>query len=295
MWIGAHVATKGGLTGAIESARAVGAEAAQIWGSNPRAWALPSVPDAQAREFGRAWRADGLGPLFLHAPYMVNVASPNREFRRRSVELAAATVRLSEAIGADGVVVHAGSAGASTDPLAGREAAARSFLAIAGPAESTRVVIELTAGGAGSVAATFPQARALFETADQDPRLALCADTCHLFAAGYSLDDPAGVAACFGELRRLGLSRRLRLVHANDSRYPRGSHRDSHTHIGQGLIGESGFAAILAQPAVRRCAVVCETPGGTPERARDVATLRRLAGLPRTRSSRSTESRRRGV
>jgi deoxyribonuclease-4 len=211
---------------------------------------------------------------------MVNVASPNEDFRRRSVDLAAATVRLAETIGADGVVVHAGSAGASTDPRIGVEAAAKSLLAIAGPAETTRVVIELTAGGAGSVASTFGQAKTLFEAAADDPRLALCADTCHLFVAGYALDEPAGVESCFRELRGVGLSRRLRLVHANDSRFPRGSHRDSHTHIGRGLIGEVGFASILAQPSVRRCAVICETPGRTEDRARDVATLRRLAGLP---------------
>jgi deoxyribonuclease-4 len=211
---------------------------------------------------------------------MVNVASPSGDFRRRSVDLAKATVKLAEAIGADGVVVHSGSAGATTDPKAGLEAAAGSLHAVAEAAERTRLLIELTAGGAGSVASTFSQARTLLDAAGRHERLALCADTCHLFATGYALDDPAGVADCFGELRRFGLTRRLALVHANDSRFPRGSHRDSHTHIGRGFIGERGFAAILAQPVVRRCAVICETPGRTEDRARDVATLRRLAGQP---------------
>jgi deoxyribonuclease-4 len=265
--------------GAIESARACGAQAAQIWGSNPRAWAHPSVSREQAAEFGRRWRGAGLGPLFLHAPYMVNVASPNEGFRRRSVDLASATVELAEAIGANGVVVHAGSAGAATDPRTGLDAAAASLLRIARVADRVRVLIELTAGGVGSVASTFPQAKRLLDAAEGNGRLALCADTCHLFAAGYALDEPEGVKACFDDLRRQGLARRLGLVHANDSKYPRGSHRDGHTHIGHGLIGEAGFAAILEQPAVRRCAVICETPGRTEDRARDVATLRRLAGL----------------
>ena len=285
MWIGAHVSTRGGLFGAIDSARACGAEAAQIWGSNPRAWAHPSVSRSRAEEFGKEWREAGFGPLFMHSPYMVNVASPNAGFRRRSVELATATVELAEVIGAQGVVVHAGSAGVGTDPRGGLEGAAHSLVQIAGAANRTRVLVELTAGGAGSVASTFPQARTLFEAAGWDDRLALCADTCHLFAAGYALDDPAGVEACFGQLRRVGMARRLGLVHANDSRFPKGSHRDSHTHIGQGLIGAIGFAAILAQPAVRRCAVICETPGRTEERAQDIATLRRLAGLQGPRAS----------
>src|SRR5213593_4681485 len=101
--------------GAIDSAKACGAEAAQIWGSNPRAWAPPSVRADVAREFGTRWRQEGLGPLVLHAPYMVNIASPNADFRRRSVDLARATVALAETIGADGVVVHAGAASATTE------------------------------------------------------------------------------------------------------------------------------------------------------------------------------------
>src|SRR5207249_9674205 len=111
------------------------------------------------------------------------------------------------------------------------------------------------------------------------PRLALCADTCRLFAVGYALDSAGGVKACFDELRRLRLSRRLRVIHANDSKFPRGARRDSHTHIGQGYIGKAGFRAILSDPAVRRCTVICETPGKLEDHARNIATLKRLAGL----------------
>jgi deoxyribonuclease IV len=230
-----------------------------------------------AVEFGQAWREAGLGPLVLHAPYMVNVASPNTDFRRRSIDLARATVALAEAIGATGVVVHAGAAGAGTERRRALDIAAESLVAIAGEAEASSVFVELTAGGAGSVASTFPEFRELLDSARKHPRLALCADTCHLFAAGYGLDTPQGVGSCFGQVRRLGVSRRLRLIHANDSKFPRGTRRDSHTHIGQGHIGEAGFRAILSHPAVRRCAVICETPGRLEDHARNIATLRRLA------------------
>ena len=269
--------------GAIDSARACGADAAQIWGSNPRAWAPPSIREAVAAEFGRAWRGAGLGPLVLHAPYMVNVASPNPDFRRRSVDLARATVALAEAIVATGVVIHAGSAGASTERAPALELAAGSLVAIADEAEATSVFVELTAGGAGSVASTFQDFRDLLQATGAHPRLAVCADTCHLFAAGYALDTREGVESCFGQVRRLGLSRRLRLIHANDSKFPRGARRDSHTHIGQGHIGEHGFRAILSHSAVQRCAVICETPGRLEDHARNIATLRRLAE-PSTRS-----------
>ena len=263
--------------GAIESARTCGADAAQIWGSNPRAWAPPSVPPSVAEDFGAAWREARLGPLFLHAPYMVNVASPNADFRRRSVQLAQATVELADDLGATGVVVHAGAAGAATERPVAVQAAAESLTAIAGTAGETFVLIELTAGGAGSVASTLPQARELFDVADH-AQLRLCLDTCHLFATGYKLDTAEGVRRTFAELRRVGLASKLRLVHANDSKYERGMRRDSHTHIGQGHIGEEGFRAILAQPALKRSAVVCETPGRLEDTARNIATLRRLSG-----------------
>jgi deoxyribonuclease-4 len=265
--------------GAIDSARACGAQAAQIWGSNPRAWAHPNVSAQRAEEFKAAWKEARIGPLFLHSPYMVNVSSPNPESRRRSVDLARATVELAEAIGADGVVVHAGAAGASTERAQAIEVAAASLRNIADATDTTRVLVELTAGGLGSVASTFPQAHDLFDAAGNHAALALCADTCHLFAAGYALDTEQGVASCFAELRQARLSSRLKVVHANDSKFPRGRRRDSHTHIGQGFIGERGFAAILAQPAVRPCAVVCETPGRLEDHARNIATLRRLAPM----------------
>ncbi len=286
MLIGAHVPTGGrGLVGVIANARAVNAHAVQAWGSNPRAWAPPRMDPAVAEAFVEAWRTSGLRALFLHCPYMVNVASPDERFRIRSVDLARATVALAEGIAADGIVLHAGAAGAATARPVAVERAARSIAAIAAESDRSRVLVELMAGTAGSVASTFGEARELLDAcaAATRPgggaarRIGLCIDTCHLFAAGYGLDTADGVEDAFAELRRLRLPGRLRLVHANDSRYPRGARRDAHTHIGRGHIGEAGFAAILAQTAVRRAAVVCETPGSISDTARNIEMLRRLA------------------
>jgi deoxyribonuclease IV len=279
VWFGAHVATRGRetLLGAIDAAREVGADCAQIWGSNPRAWAHPATRPGAARRFGEEWREAGLGPLVVHAPYVVNVASPNRDFRLRSVDLARATVALSEQIGAHGIVVHAGAAGASTPRPEAVRVTADSFLRIAEGAGRSFVLVELMAGTVGAVASRFGEARELLEACQMHDRLALCLDTCHLFAAGYGLDSRDGVAACFAELRSVGLASRVRCVHGNDSKFGRGRHRDSHEHVGAGRVGLEGFAAILAQPTVRRCPVIVETAGADADRARDVATLRSLA------------------
>jgi deoxyribonuclease IV len=148
--------------------------------------------------------------------------------------------------------------------------------AVAGASDAA-LIVELMAGTMGSVATTIPEAAQLFRAVDH-PGLRLCLDTCHLFAGGYALDTAAGVRECFGELRTHGIARRLVLVHANDAKFPRGARRDRHENVGKGHIGPEGFRAILAEPAVRRCSVVCETPGTHESHREDIETLRQLAG-----------------
>jgi deoxyribonuclease-4 len=277
MRIGAHVFTPGGWISGIDQALEVEADALQLFASNPRAWASRTVPPDTAAAFRERLADAGLGPLFVHVTYLVNVASPNPEFLERSVASAIGDLEAAEALGAAGLVVHAGSGGAKGERTEALPRAVASLTRIAERAETTEVLVELTAGGQGSVAATIPQAAELFDALGGHPRIGLCLDTCHLFAAGYGLDDPEGVRGCFEEVRAAGLEGRLRLVHANDAAFPRGSRRDRHTNIGAGGIGEAGFAAILGQPAVRDAAVLVETPGRREDHLRDVRTLKRLA------------------
>jgi deoxyribonuclease-4 len=212
--------------------------------------------------------------MFVHAPYVVNLASPVPEFLERSIDVVRRSVMAASTVGANGYVVHAGSGGPG-EPAEAFHRAVAALRAVPPPGDCD-VVIELTAGTVGSVAATFPEAARLFDAVD-DHRLKLCADTCHLFAAGYALDEPEGVAACFEELHASGLDDRLVLIHANDAKYERGSRRDRHEHIGQGAIGVEGFFEILHRPEVQDLALVVETPGRLDDHARDIATLRRLA------------------
>jgi deoxyribonuclease IV len=275
---GAHVPTGGRPAGAIDSALDRGCDAFQIFASNPRAWAAPNLADEAAEEFRRRRAGTGLGPAFAHSSYLVNIASPDPAFRGRSIDLARAELEVVEALGADGLVVHAGAGG----PGERSEAVARaadSVRRILGEGEGPPVLLELTAGGAGTVASTIPEAAELFGALDGHPRAALCLDTCHMFAAGYRLDAAEGVDEAMEELHQQGLSSRLRLVHANDARDPRGSRRDRHEHPGQGFIGEAGFRAILARNELREAAVLIETRGKAEDHRRDVETLRRLASV----------------
>jgi deoxyribonuclease-4 len=275
--IGAHVRTPGGLRTAVESAKAVGAEAAQLFISNPRAWSGPRLDTAE--KFGADWRAGEVGPLYVHAPYLVNIASPNPEFRTKSVELCRKSVAACDVIGAAGFVVHAG-AGGTGERIDALERAAGSLIAITGGGE-TPVLVELMAATAGAVASTLSEARALFDAVGAD-RLRLCLDTCHLFVTGYGLDSAEGVDACFAELHEVELDERLALVHGNDAKHDRGSHRDRHEVVGEGKIGVEGFRAILGRPELADLSLVLETPADQPTRAKEIALLRSLiASSPR--------------
>jgi len=272
--IGAHLRTPGGLRTAIDTARDVGAECVQLFISNPRAWSGPRLETAD--RFGTEWREGGVGPLFVHAPYLVNIASPNPEFLQKSLNLCVQSVRACAVLRAGGFVVHAG-AGGPGEPEPAIERAADTLRAIlAETPDETRLLVELMAATSGAVASTVDEARRLFGAVGDD-RLGLVLDTCHAFAAGYALDEPDGVEELFGELRASGLAPRLTLIHLNDAKHERGSRRDRHEVVGEGMIGLEGFAAILRQPEVRDLSLVVETPAGGGARRAELQRIRSIA------------------
>lgn len=273
MRVGAHLRTPGGLRSAVESARNVGADAAQLFISNPRAWSGPRLDTAE--KFGAEWRAGGIGPLFVHAPYLVNIASPNPEFLAKSLELCQKSVRACGVIQAAGFVIHAGAGGPGerVQPLE-RAAAVLQAILSATP-DSTRLLVELMPGTAGAVASTITEAAELFRAVD-DERLGLVLDTCHLFVTGYALDQPAGVDALFDELHSTGLAGRFRLMHMNDAKNERGSRRDRHEVVGEGSIGLDGFAAIVNRREIREISVVVETPASGDARRAELERIRSL-------------------
>ena len=288
MRVGAHVPAAGGLAKALAHARAAGCEAFQVFVSSPRAWAPPAT-DPEGDERFRAATADaGLGPVFVHAPYLVNFASTNDETWRRSRSLVAATLARAAVIGAAGLVVHAGyetDGGRARGLVRTREALLPLLGAGAGEGRP-ELLLELTASGKGSMAARFEEAAELLAACGDHPRLRVCLDTCHAHAAGYDLTSPASATAVLDELLAV-VGDRVPLLHCNDTRDPLGARRDRHWHVGQGLIGDAGFAAVLAHQGLAGAAAVIETPGGLPAHTRDVARLRRLrdrAQRPRRRA-----------
>jgi len=271
--VGAHIRSPGGLRTAVETARSVGAEAVQLFISNPRSWSGPRLETAE--KFGAEWREGGIGPLFVHAPYLVNIASPNPEFLAKSLELCRQSVRACGVLEAGGFVVHAGAGGPSERAQPLERAAAILQATLQATPDSTRLLVELMAGTAGAVASTIGEAAELFDAVG-DERLGLVLDTCHLFATGYAIDEPACVDALFDELRAAGLGGRLRLIHLNDAKHERGARRDRHEVVGEGSIGLDGFAAILRRPEVQELSLVVETPAAGETRRAELERIRSL-------------------
>ena len=248
MRIGAHVSVAGGLERAVGNARAVGCESLQVFVSNARGWAPPPVDPAVDERFRADLEAAGLGPLFVHAPYLVNFASASPVTRQRSGQVVAATLAKAAVIGAAGVVVHAGAALAS-GRAAGLATTREALLPLVDAIPATDapdLVLELTAGTRGALAARFDEMAELLAACEHHPRLKVCMDTCHAQAAGYDLGDPAGAA------------------------------RDRHCPIGTGTIGDQGFAAILAHPGLAALPVITETTGDPDQMAADLTRLKRL-------------------
>lgn len=279
MRIGAHVSVAGGLHRAVGNALAAGCESLQVFTSNARGWAPPPLDPAADERFRADVGEAGLGPLFVHAPYLVNFASASPVTRERSSQAVAAALAKAAGIGAAGVVVHAGAALAS-GRAAGLASTREALLPLADTLAGLDLVLELTAGTRGALASRFEEMAELLAACGHHPRLKVCMDTCHAQAAGYDLGDPAGATKALDELFAT-LGDRVVLVHANDSRDPVGAGRDRHCPIGTGTIGDPGFGAILAHPGLAGLPVITETTGDPDQMAADLTRLNHLRPAPR--------------
>ncbi|HEU0102670.1 MAG TPA: deoxyribonuclease IV [Mycobacteriales bacterium] len=272
--VGSHVPVGGGLAKGLAYAREIGAGAVQVFVSNPRGWA-PSEGDPAADEAFRAeCRRTGV-PVFVHAPYLVNVGSPSEVTRRRSVDAVRHSLARGARIGARGVVVHAGSAVAGTHREEAMAHLRELLLPVLDeiPDSGPRLLVEPTAGGGQALAAAVQDLGPWFAQLDDHPALGVCLDTCHAFAAGHDLAAPGGMKRTLDALVKTVGRGRLGLVHANDSKDPLGSTRDRHEAIGAGYIGKDPFVELFRHPATRGVPVLVETPGDAASHRRDVELL----------------------
>ncbi|HET7420699.1 MAG TPA: deoxyribonuclease IV [Candidatus Dormibacteraeota bacterium] len=278
--LGAHVDSSGGLHLAFERAKAMGADAIQVHPTPPGFWGSPKLDEGRIAAFKDAAARHGHPPFYFHAVYLINLAGDDTTLRQRSESTLAGYLKAADDLGVHGVIFHTGShKGAGFEArLPSITEHMRHVLERADP-KSARLLIENNAGLGGCVGAKFEEIRRMLDALDNDPRVAVCFDTCHAFASGYDERSQAEVKKTIDELDRVIGMDRVLVIHANDSVTGLGSNRDRHANIGTGLIGEEGFRALLREPRLAKLPFILEVPGagGGPD-AEQVAILRRLAG-----------------
>jgi deoxyribonuclease-4 len=260
MLIGAHVSTAGGLRNAVDRGVELGCEAIQIFHQSPRAWRPTRYGPDDFTAFNEAFAASSLGSTVIHAVYLINTCSPDPEIAEKSLASLTHALRIGDAIGADGVVLHAGSR--KRDPL--DEAVARSGDLVRealARTESCPVLFENTAGTSGPLGRDFEELAMLVEAAGAGERIGVCIDCCHLFASGFEILAPDQLSAVVDDLDRLVGLDRLRCLHVNDSAVPQGANRDKHAGIGAGEMGRAGIATFLSEPRFEDLPALLETPG----------------------------------
>ncbi len=252
--IGIHTSIAGGHRNALETARKLGCNALQIFSANPRQWQGGSarIPEVDAQAF-RSRRAElGLGPLVIHANYLINLASPQPMLRVRSIQAFHDEIVRGMSLGADFLVVHPGTRGEATCAQAVatviesvKQASKRASLG------GMRILLENTAGMGTCLSSRLEEMAEVLAGLNGFP-VDVCLDTAHLFASGYDIRSEEGLASTIGQIENtIGLER-VPVMHINDSKIPLGGRVDRHEHIGKGKIGAEAFRRILTAPAIER-------------------------------------------
>jgi deoxyribonuclease-4 len=277
MLIGAHVSTSGGLAKAVERGEERGCESIQIFNQSPRMWRPTNYGPDDFAAFREAMDSSRVEAVVIHAVYLINCASKDKELRKKSQNSLAHALRIGDGIGAAGVVLHPGAQkGEPLGPSIKR--AAKTIAAALKESESCPLLLEQTAGHKGLLGRDFDQTAELIELAGGGERLGLCLDSCHLFVQGYDITDEAHLAQVADEAdAKVGLER-LRCLHVNDAAAPLGSCRDRHANIGKGEMGKRGLSAFLSEPRFEGLPATLETPGPEKKGAdrKEVALAKRL-------------------
>jgi deoxyribonuclease IV len=257
---GAHMSSSGGIDSAIDRIVAVGGDCVQVFTQSPRMW-RPTDHKPEAIEQFREKRSEaGIGGVVCHALYLVNLAAPDDAIYEKSIRAMCSTVDAASAIGADAVIFHVGShLGAGFEVGLERTTAALTQILERCDGD-TWLLMENSAGSGATIGRSLEELAVLMERLDHHPRLGICLDSCHLYASGYEVTDPAAVDELVSELDgRIGLDR-LRALHINDSAVPLGANSDRHANIGEGLMGEN-LGAFLSHPAFQHLSAYLEVPG----------------------------------
>jgi len=276
--IGAHTPTSGGMAKrSIEYALTTESEAIQVFASNPRGWAMPdSNPQADSAFRDRALELDIF--TFVHAPFLINLGSPTVATYENSVASTAYSLRRAKEIGALGTVIHTGSAVDINHVPKAWEQIHEGMMPVLNNLQDDDpwLLLEPTAGQGQSLVKELNDLTNYFDALEWHPKVGVCLDTCHVFAAGHDIAKKGGMTETLDLLVSIVGIERIRLIHTNDSMDICGALKDRHQNLGEGEIGLKAFQELVNHPAVANAPLILETPGQEPEHGAEIAILKKM-------------------
>jgi deoxyribonuclease-4 len=276
--IGAHTPTSGGMAKrSIAYAIETGAEVIQVFASNPRGWAMPEANLVADDEFrNRAAELDIY--TYVHAPFLINLGSPTIGTYENSVASTAYSLKRGAQIGARGVVIHTGSAVDVNNVENAWKQIHEGMMPVLNNLadDAPMLLLEPTAGQGQSLVKKLDDLTKYLKALEYHPKVGICLDTCHVFAAGHDIAKKGGMTETIDLLIEIAGAQRFQLVHANDSMDICGALKDRHQNIGEGHIGIAAFQEMLDHPVMANVPMVLETPGMEPEHGKEIALLKQM-------------------
>jgi deoxyribonuclease-4 len=277
MRFGFHISIAGGFSRVAERAEVRGCETIQLFSRNPRGWRYGPLDKEDVEEFRSSIKSSGLFPVFLHLPYLPNIASQESKFYKRSVDSVITDLERAKKLGAQYLIIHIGHRMESSEDQAIEAVSQGINQAFEKVRNSVILLMENTAGQGTEIGYTFDQIKKIIERVHDHQRMGVCLDTAHSFEAGYDLSNKDGLERTLETFdQTIGL-KRLHLLHLNDSKTPLGSRKDRHWHIGEGYIGLEGFRNLINHPLLRHLPGIMETPRkDTVEDLKNMEVIRSL-------------------
>lgn len=273
----------GGVHTAVERAVKIGCTTMQMFVKNNTQWSGKPLTEQDVSTYKKLLSESSIGPVLVHDTYLINLCATDTIILKKSRGALKDEFNRAEQLGVLYLNFHPGAhMGAGEDD--GIKLVAESLNIIHSQIKGYRVksVLEATAGQGTALGYRFEQLRAIIDLVEEKERMAVCIDTCHVFASGYDISSEAGYRRTFEEFDAVVGLERLVAFHVNDSKRELGSRVDRHEHIGKGRIGKTGFRLLMNDARFRGIPKILETPKG-PEMKEDVRNMRVLRGLVQER------------
>jgi len=277
MRFGFHISIAGGFSRVVERAEARGCETIQFFSRNPRGWEYSPLNKKEVEAFRSSVQSSNLSPVFLHLPYLPNIASAKSKFYKRSIHSIATDLERAERLGAHYLISHIGHRLEASEDQAIEAVFQGIDRAFEKVKNAVILLLENTAGQGTEIGYTFDQIKKIIDGVSDHERVGVCLDTAHSFGAGYDLSNKDGIERTLEAFdQTLGL-KRLHLLHLNDSKTALGSRKDRHWHIGEGQIGREGFRYLVNHPSLNHLPGIMETPRkDTVEDLKNMKVIRSL-------------------